>query len=225
MFHTRRKTNNYRNSGLLLLLASFFLFFLSIYTGLFILFFVAFGFLLGTIPLFREYKIWRSGAKGEETTAKQLKSLKGKYHVFHEVMLPRTKGDIDHIAIGPNGIFVIETKNNNGTIRCNGDSWSQLKTGKKGGRYKGKIGRPSRQAKRNANLLANLIGRRLHRRFHVNALVVFANKKAVLDLNHPTVPVLHAKEVCRFIENFGSRPLSTKEQDRLANLIAPYSQY
>jgi hypothetical protein len=225
MFHTRRKANNYRNSGLLLLLASFFLFFLGLDTGLFILFFLAFGFLLGTIPLFRGYKIWRSGAKGEETTAKQLKSLKSKYHVFHDVVLPRTKGDIDHITIGPNGIFVVETKNNNGTISCNGDSWIQLKTGKKGGQYKGKIGSPSKQAKRNASLLANLIRRRLHRPFHVNALVVFANKKAVLNLNHPTVPVLHAKNVCSFIENFGSRTLSTKEQGMLADLIAPYSQY
>lgn len=225
MFHTRRKANSYRNSGLLLLLASFFVFFLGIDTERYVLFFVALGFLLGTIPLFRRYKIWGSGAKGEEKTAKQLKQLKGRYHVFHYVVLPRTKGDIDHIVIGPNGIFVIETKNNKGTITCNGDSWSQHKTGKKGGHYKGKIGSPSRQAKRHASMLANMIGRRLHKRFHVNALVVFANKKAVLDLNHPTVPVLHANEVSSFIENFSSRALSKNEQDRLADLIEPYSRY
>ena len=94
------------------------------------------------------------------------------------------------MVVGSNGVFVIETKNNNGAISCSGDSWSQWKTGKKGGSYRGKLGSPSKQAKRNAALLRKLIGRRLHTRLFVNALVVFANEKATLNLKQPTVPVL-----------------------------------
>ncbi len=225
MFRTRRKANRYRNFGLLLLLASCLIFFLGWETGNFVLFLVGCGFLLGAFPLFQKYKIWMSGAKGEEKVAKCLRSLNGKFHVFHDVLLPRTKGDIDHVVVGPNGVFVIETKNNNGTISCNGDSWSQWKTGKKGGRYKGRLGSPSKQAKRNATLLANLIGRRLHTRFFVNAIVVFANKKAMLNIKNSTVAVLRTHELCDFIENYRSRTLSTKDQNQLVELIQPYSRY
>jgi hypothetical protein len=207
MFHTRRKANRYRNFGLLLVLASCSLFYFSYKTGNYILFFVGCGVLAGAFPLFRKYKIWRSGAKGEEKVAKSLKALRGRYHVFHDVMLPGKRGDIDHVVVGSNGVFVIETKNNNDAISCSGDSWSQWKTGKKGGDYRGKLGSPSKQAKRNAALLGSLIGRRLHIRLYVNALVVFANEKAVLNLKKLTVSVLKPQEVCDFIENHLSRTL------------------
>ncbi|PVX24615.1 MAG: hypothetical protein CW691_07055 [Candidatus Bathyarchaeum sp.] len=224
MFRTRRKANRYRNFGLLLFLVSCLLFFLGFETGRFVLFLVGFGFLFGTFPLFRKYNIWRAGAKGEEKVAKCLKSLRGRYRVFHDVVLPRTRGDIDHVVVGPSGVFVIETKNNNGTISCNGDSWSQWKTGKKGGSYKGKIGSPSKQAKRNAVLLANLVGRRLHTRFFVHAIVVFANKKVKLNIKNPTISILQPHELCGFIEDFRSS-LSAKDQKQLAELIHAYSRY
>ena len=131
MFYTRRKANRYRNFGLLLVLASSLLFFFSYETRNFVLFFVGCGVLVGAFPLFQKFKIWRSGAKGEENVAKCLKHLGDRYHVFHDVMLQGKRGDIDHVVVGSNGVFVIETKNNNGTISCSGDSWSQWKTGKK----------------------------------------------------------------------------------------------
>jgi hypothetical protein len=181
---------------------------------------------VGSFPLFRRYKIWRSGAKGEEKVAKALRHLDGDYHVFHDVAPSRTRGDIDHVVVGPNGVFVIETKNNNGVISGNGDSWSQWKTGKKGGGYKGKLGSPSKQAKRNASLLGSLIRRRLHTRLYINALVVFANKKAVLNIKNPSVAVLRPDELCDYIESFHTtRTLGTKEQKQLAKLIQSYSRY
>jgi len=56
------------------------MFFFSYETRNFVLFFVGCGVLVGTFPLFRKYKIWRSGAKGEEKVAKSLKALRGRYH-------------------------------------------------------------------------------------------------------------------------------------------------
>jgi len=225
MFRTRRKANRFRNFGLLLLLASCSLFFFSYETRNFVLFFVGCGVLVGAFPLFQKFKIWRSGAKAEERVAKSLKALRGRYHIFHNVMLPGRRGDIDHVVVGSNGVFVIETKNNNGAISCSGDSWSQWKTGKKGGGYRGKLGSPSKQAKRNAALLGSLIGRRLHTRLFVNPLIVFANEKAALNLKQPTVPVFTPKEVCDYIQNHHSRTLSINEQNQLAELIQPYSHY
>ncbi len=49
------------------------------------------------------------GARGEEVVAGELSRLPGEWTIFNGVYLPTGK-DVDHIAIGPQGIFIIETK-------------------------------------------------------------------------------------------------------------------
>ncbi len=55
------------------------------------------------------------GARGEEMTASELARLPAAWTVFHGIVLPNGH-DIDHIAIGPQGVFVIETKYWSGVI-------------------------------------------------------------------------------------------------------------
>lgn len=59
------------------------------------------------------------GAKGEDLVGEQLATLPDEYWVFND--LTRLAGDIDHIVIGPTGIFVIETKAHGGTVSAEGD--------------------------------------------------------------------------------------------------------
>ncbi len=49
------------------------------------------------------------GARGEESVAVLLAALPRGFHVFHDFICG-SAGSIDHVAVGPNGIFVIETK-------------------------------------------------------------------------------------------------------------------
>jgi len=49
------------------------------------------------------------GARGEERVALLLESLPFGYHVFHDFTCARGEA-IDHVVVGPRGIFVIETK-------------------------------------------------------------------------------------------------------------------
>ena len=49
------------------------------------------------------------GARGEESVAALLAALPRGFHVFHDFMCVGG-GSIDHVAVGPNGVFVIETK-------------------------------------------------------------------------------------------------------------------
>jgi len=55
------------------------------------------------------------GARGEEQAARQLMLLPAPYTVFHSVSIPGPGrpgvGDLDHVVVGPNGLFLIETKN------------------------------------------------------------------------------------------------------------------
>ena len=60
---------------------------------------------------------WEKGADGESTTAAALVSLGPEWTCWHDLQWPgRRFANIDHLAIGPAGIFVIDSKNWSGTI-------------------------------------------------------------------------------------------------------------
>jgi len=61
-------------------------------------------------------RAWAVGAVGEERLAEALSSVEG-LEVLHDRRVPGTKGNIDHIAIGPAGVFVIDAKFWEGTIQ------------------------------------------------------------------------------------------------------------
>lgn len=72
-------------------------------------------------------KSWVKGLEGENIVLEQLNRLPKDYFVFHDITLPRGYGNIDHIVIGPTGLFVIETKNYSGKFRIIGDQWYRYK--------------------------------------------------------------------------------------------------
>lgn len=84
----------------------------------------------GLIQFLVPYKYWKSGLTGERRVEKNLSDKIGdEYSVFNNVLLrdPKKRGDIDHIIVGTTGIFVIETKNNQGNISFNGLYWKGVK--------------------------------------------------------------------------------------------------
>lgn len=63
----------------------------------------------------RDYENWAQGAEGEEVVGKILESLvEDGWHVIHDVCFGH--GNIDHIVVGPGGIFTIETKSRAGKV-------------------------------------------------------------------------------------------------------------
>jgi Ca2+/Na+ antiporter len=65
---------------------------------------------------------WERGAAGEEATARALALLPAEWTVLHDVHWPgRSKANIDHVVIGPGGVFVIDSKLWNGTVSVAGD--------------------------------------------------------------------------------------------------------
>jgi hypothetical protein len=59
-------------------------------------------------------KAWQQGAIGEEQMARRLADLPDTFHVLHDRRIPGTRANIDHIVIGPTGIWVIDAKRYNG---------------------------------------------------------------------------------------------------------------
>jgi len=74
-------------------------------------------FLAGSLMMSEKWlTAYFKGAKGEEEVARALYLLPADYTVFHGLLLPGEKGDLDHVVVGPSGIFSVETKNWSGTI-------------------------------------------------------------------------------------------------------------
>jgi hypothetical protein len=57
-----------------------------------------------------EERNWRVGAKGEEKVAKELRKLGTGWNVLHAVEVGDRGSDIDHVVIGPAGVFTLNTK-------------------------------------------------------------------------------------------------------------------
>jgi Nuclease-related domain len=59
----------------------------------------------------REERDWAVGADGEEEVAWRLRRLGDGWHVIHSVPVGEMGADIDHVVIGPAGVFTLNTKN------------------------------------------------------------------------------------------------------------------
>jgi Nuclease-related domain len=65
---------------------------------------------------------WQRGAHGERRTARLLDRLTGDgYVVFHDLAVPGSDANVDHLVIGPSGVFVIDSKQWAGSVHQGSD--------------------------------------------------------------------------------------------------------
>jgi hypothetical protein len=61
---------------------------------------------------------WRRGAAGERRTAQLLGSLERHgWAVLHDLAVPGSQANLDHLVIGPGGVFVIDSKQYRGHLQ------------------------------------------------------------------------------------------------------------
>jgi hypothetical protein len=65
---------------------------------------------------------WQRGAQGERHTARLLDRLTcDGFVVFHDLAVPGSPANVDHLVIGPTGVFVIDSKQWSGSVHQGGD--------------------------------------------------------------------------------------------------------
>jgi hypothetical protein len=65
----------------------------------------------------RSAELWERGAQGEVEVARALESLPEGWFVLHDLAWPgRPRANLDHVVIGPGGVFVVDAKNWSGRI-------------------------------------------------------------------------------------------------------------
>jgi hypothetical protein len=69
-----------------------------------------------------QVRSWQRGAHGERRTARLLRRLtRDGYVVFHDLAVPGSDANVDHLVIGPSGVFVIDSKQWTGSIHQSAD--------------------------------------------------------------------------------------------------------
>jgi len=185
--YSEKQAKKYLKRGLLCLIPFAFLWLTSIRLLPFYIdmgiFEVNRGFIMGvfsTLGIFfitLPYSTYKSGLTGERNVVKNISDkLSSDYSIFNDVLLKDGKrsGNVDHIIVGPTGIFVIETKNNKGVVTYDGYSWKGIK------------GNPSQQASSNALRIKDILKNCevfKEKRIYVNAVVLFANSKTSLKIS------------------------------------------
>jgi hypothetical protein len=176
--------------------------------------FEAAGLLVSLAPLagfyfyLHKYRIYNSGYQGEKTVIKTLsKNLSDDYYLINDVYLQGGGGDIDHIVLGPNGVFVLETKNWSGKINVNGDQWQRP--------GKHEMGSPSLQVKRNAQKIRRIIDLSPGLKplgIWVDGIVVLTNQHVNLNINNPTVPIVKLQQLPSHLTNHNQNNRYTQQQ-------------
>jgi Nuclease-related domain len=65
-----------------------------------------------------EASAWRHGAAGERRTARLLAPLeRHRWAVLHDLAVPGSRANLDHLVIGPGGVFAIDSKQYRGRLQ------------------------------------------------------------------------------------------------------------
>jgi len=214
---TRSKASSYRNNSIIF----FVLGVLSFFGVLIHFFFFILGiifFVIG-VYLWNKSSTWDIGAEGEESVIRALQNLDSSFKVVNDIFLPGDRQNIDHVVVGSAGIFVIETKNHNGIIKCKEDDWSRTKIGRRGTIYSADIGNPSKQAKRNAVVLRNWLQSENIDVGYIVAVVVFTNEDVELRLIRPTVKVVYVDDLLGVFKSESNYRMTTEKINSVAEKL------
>lgn len=78
------------------------------------------GFTILRLPF--ESLVWAKGIDGEKAAAEYLAPLEAEgFIILNNRRIPGAKGDIDHLVVGPTGVFPIETKNWGGKLEVHNE--------------------------------------------------------------------------------------------------------
>jgi hypothetical protein len=171
--------------------------------------------------------ILSSGLAGEEETAQLLRRLPSNYTVISDLSITvnNHSSQIDHVCVGPTGVFVIESKHVRGIIH--GDpqdqSWSQDKVRNGQVIEQKTLYNPLKQVATHVHRVTQMLQRdRL--RHPVQGIVYFSNPGAKVQITHHDIPIFSvAKDgehrLLEYIRQHGTNRLTGEDQKKIVNRL------
>jgi len=145
------------------------------------------------LRLFGEHsqeRAWRRGAEGERAVAERLRSLGSSWRVLHGVPVGSGATDIDHLVIGPGGVFSLNTKNHLG---------GRVKVTSKAvyvnGSYQPYLAKSRGEGKRATKLLSTA----LRRHTPVQSVIVVLASDFTVQAQPDDVPVIGRNRIAKWL--------------------------
>lgn len=179
-----------------------------------------------------EVNIVKSGVDGESSALKALSDLPNYYTGVPNarVRYGGHQNEMDLVIVGPNGIFIVETKNHKGEILGSDADQRliQVKTSRGGSTYEKEFYNPVKQVGTHVFTLAGYL-RETEDEIWVQGIVYFSNPEATVKVtpDKGEVPIFAAsrngaEKMLAYIQNYDSpmrRPLSQEAVERIANKL------
>lgn len=162
-------------------------------------------------------RIWSRGAKGEKIVAKKLKKLPKKYTAIRDVKIPNLGGDIDHVVVGPTGVYVIETKNYKPTYIPDEDCWYHTS-----GRVSPQ--NPPKQVKLQVSKLNDFFKNKLGKKFNkdtINPVISPINHNLILKKDIKSYEIVYPEDLVSYLSH-GRKILSSKEVKEIITILTKY---
>jgi thioredoxin-related protein len=137
--------------------------------------------------------------KGENMVLNYLNRLPEGYFIFNKVKIPKKQINIDHIVIGPTGIFVVETKNLGGSYIVDGNQWFFYNKG----RTKKIFKNPGYQLKQNTTDLKRYLAYNgvSTTKLWINSVLAYLNKDIEIINKPEYYNILHPSQLTDFIKS------------------------
>jgi hypothetical protein len=186
----------------------------------------------------------RTQAKANEATATRraqlIMGMSGERHVgltlahelpdefvlIHGLKLPHGAGDVDHLVVGPTGVFLLETKTMAGHIECDErGNWRRVRRGRDGDMYTAFIGNPAAQVHRNIIAARRLLHDRLPNLFFgtplwIEGLLVFPHPRTELAAERSRIAAVRLEDAAPWIRHHvPRRPLPPQEVDEIVDVL------
>lgn len=158
--------------------------------------------LFGMHPLRTDARAWYRGALGERAVGRNLDEMGGEWAAIHGVPIGNRGSDIDHVVVGPSGVYTINTKRHDdarifaggGSIKVNGQPTQYV-----------------RNAQYEANRAARLLSATVGYPVEVTPIVVFVDAREVrYGSKEPAVAVLTLSRLTRWLRR-NPRALSAEQ--------------
>lgn len=175
-------------------------------------------FLAANIAATYHWVVLASGAAGvsmgqaaEEWTSSELRRLKARGWRTVDHLILRPPGDIDHVAVGPDGVLVVETK------------WTSMRTDLS--QHTEWLDAATRQVRKSERELAGHLGWRAHKDARITRLLVVWGPEVEQEGDEPLegpneVNVLAGRHLRAVLDDLGAAHLDAHEVDRIYAKLA-----
>jgi hypothetical protein len=156
--------------------------------------------LFGRSPLVPEGRSWYLGALGELEVGRVLDELGPEWSVLHAIPVGRRGSDLDHLVVGPGGVFTVNAKHHEGRNVWVGDA--RLLVNGQGTDHLRNAGFEARRA---AKLLSAATGLRVD----VTPIVAIVGARRITMRGTPGAVVLRSSQLTRWLSS--RRPVLTPD--------------